>query len=202
RFPDHYTWHSREVLRRGLDLARRDATLVICPSRATIAACEEAGINADRLRLVPWGVEVRTLNASEAAAVRKRYGTERPYLLFWGTREPRKNLPRLLEAVRRLDNRDVELVLAGPAGWKEGVTDGSGGVGGRVRALGFVPPEELGALYEGAELVVYPSLAEGFGLPVLEAMAHGVPVVTSAGSATEEGAGRAAPLVEPVDTAA
>jgi glycosyltransferase involved in cell wall biosynthesis len=200
RFPDHYTWHSREVLRRGLDLARRDATLVICPSRATIAACEEAGINADRLRLVPWGVEVRTLNASEAAAVRKRYGIERPYLLFCGTREPRKNLPRLLEAVRRLDNRDVELVLAGPAGWKGDVTDGSDGVGGRVRTLGFVPPEELGALYEGAELVVYPSLAEGFGLPVLEAMAHGAPVVTSAGSATEEVAGEAALLVDPLDT--
>ena len=130
--------------------------------------------------------------------MRKRYGIDRPYLLFCGTREPRKNLPRLLEAVGRLDNREVELVLAGPAGWKGDATDA--GVGDRVRALGFVPPDELGALYEGAELVVYPSLAEGFGLPVLEAMAHGAPVVTSAGSATEEVAGAAALLVDPLDT--
>jgi glycosyltransferase involved in cell wall biosynthesis len=188
------------VLRRGLELARRDAALVMCPSSATIAACEEAGIQTDRLRLVPWGVEVRSLDGSEAAAVRKRYGIDRPYLLFCGTREPRKNLPRLLEAVRRLDNPEVELVLAGPAGWKGDVTNGSSDLGGRVRALGFVPYEELGALYEGAELVVYPSLAEGFGLPVLEAMAHGAPVVTSAGSATEEVAGAAALLVDPLDT--
>ena len=89
-------------------------------------------------------------------------------------------------------------MLAGPAGWKGDATDA--GVGDRVRALGFVPPDELGALYEGAELVVYPSLAEGFGLPVLEAMAHGAPVVTSAGSATEEVAGAAALLVDPLDT--
>jgi len=144
-------------------------------------------------------VDVRSLAGSDATAVRKRYGIDRPYLLFCGTREPRKNLPRLLEAVRRLDNRDVELVLAGPAGWKGDVSDGSDELDSQVRALGFVPPEELGALYEGAELVVYPSLAEGFGLPVLEAMAHGVPVVTSAGSATEEVAGDAALLVDPLD---
>ena len=198
-YPEHYTWHSRAVLRRGLVLARRHARLVICPSKATMDACRSAGIGSERLRLVPWGVRVRPLDASEAEAIRRRYGIERPYVLFCGTREPRKNLPRVLEAFRRLDRPGFELVLAGPHGWKEELADGIAALEGRVRSLGFVPPEDLDALYAGAAVVVYPSLAEGFGLPVLEAMAHGVPVVTSAGTATEEVAGDAALLVDPLD---
>jgi len=199
-YPEHYTWHSRAMLRRGLELARREARLVICPSTATMDACRAAGIGSERLRLVPWGVRVRTIDASEAEEIRRRYRIARPYVLFCGTREPRKNLPRVLEAFRRIDHPELDLVLAGPIGWKEDLTDDLASLEGRVRPLGFVPPDDLGALYEGAAVVVYPSLAEGFGLPVLEAMAHGVPVVTSAGTATEEVAGDAALLVDPLDT--
>jgi len=199
-YPEHYTWHSRAVLRRGLDLARRHARLVICPSRATMDACRAAAIDPDRLRLVPWGVRMRTLGGSEAAEVRRRYGIERPYVLFCGTREPRKNLPRVLEAFRRIARTDLDLVLAGPPGWKEDLSDEMPSLEGLVRPLGFVPPDDLDALYAGASVMVYPSLGEGFGLPVLEAMAHGVPVVTSAGTATEEVAGDAALLVDPLDT--
>ena len=199
-YPEHYTWHSRAVLRRGLTLARRHARLVICPSKATMDACRSAGIGSERLRLVPWGVRVPTLDASKAEEVRRRYGIERPYVLFCGTREPRKNLRRVLEAFRRLDRPGLDLVLAGPEGWKEALAEGIAALEKRVRSLGFVPPNDLDALYAGASVVVYPSLAEGFGLPVLEAMAHGVPVVTSAGRATEEVAGDAALLVDPLDT--
>ncbi len=198
-YPDHYTWHSRAVLRRGLELARRHARLVICPSSTTMDACRAAGIGSDRLRLVPWGVRVRTMGEPEADAIRRRYAVEQPYVLFCGTREPRKNLPRVLEAFRRIDRPGLELVLAGPEGWKEDLAEGIASLEGRVRPIGFVPPEDLDALYAGAAVVVYASLAEGFGLPVLEAMAHGVPVVTSAGTATEEVAGDAALLVDPLD---
>jgi glycosyltransferase involved in cell wall biosynthesis len=198
-YPDQYTWHSRAVLRRGLELARRHARLVICPSRATMEACTGAGIGSERLRLVPWGVRVRTIDATEVKEIRGRYAVDQPYVLFCGTREPRKNLRRVLEAFRRVDRPGLELVLAGPEGWKEDLADAMASLEGRVRALGFVPPHDLDALYAGAALVVYPSLAEGFGLPVLEAMAHGVPVVTSAGTATEEVAGNAALLVDPLD---
>jgi glycosyltransferase involved in cell wall biosynthesis len=117
--------------------------------------------------------------------------------LFVGTVEPRKNLGRLLAAVQALGRPDLEVVLVGPAGWDRQVEERRG-----VRRLGFVTRAELAALYAGSAVVCYPSLREGFGLPVLEAMAHGAPVVTSAGTATAEVAGDAAVLVDPLDTEA
>jgi glycosyltransferase involved in cell wall biosynthesis len=195
-YPDHYTWHSRLVLRRGLELARRHARLVICPSRTTVDACRAAGFDDDRLRLVPWGVRSVAADPARIQPIRRRYRLDRPYVLFVGTVEPRKNLHRVIEAFRRLGRPDLELVLAGPQGWKE---DLGASVAGRVRRLGAVPRDDLECLYAAADAFVYPSLAEGFGLPVLEAMAQGTPVVTSAGTATEEVAGEAAVLVDPTD---
>jgi glycosyltransferase involved in cell wall biosynthesis len=118
------------------------------------------------------------------------------YLLFVGTLEPRKNLRRLVEAVELLPaGRD--LVVVGPAGWGAGDDPQSS----RVRWLGFVDERTKAALYAGAEVLCYPSLREGFGLPVLEAMALGTPVVTSAGTATAEVGGDAVVLVDPRDPA-
>lgn len=199
-YPDHYTWHSRSVLRRGLELARRHARLVMCPSKTTMAACRDAGIGSERLREVPWGVHVRPLDPEYVDQIRRRYGLRRPFVLFCGTVEPRKNLPRVLAAFRALDRPELDLVLVGPRGWKQELHRDLASLGERVRRLGFVPREDLDAVYASAEVVVYPSLGEGFGLPVLEAMAQGVPVVTSAGTATEEVAGDAALLVDPTDT--
>lgn len=116
---------------------------------------------------------------------------EGDYVLAVGTLEPRKNLRRLAEAARRAD---VELRVVGARGWGGVELDGD-----RVRWLGEVPDAELAALYRGALCLAYPSLYEGFGIPVLEAMACGAPVVTSAGGATEELAGDAAVLVDPLD---
>src|SRR5207237_5311696 len=103
----------------------------------------------------------------------------------------RKNLHRLVEAVRRAD---IELRVVGARGWR-GVEVGGNG----VRWLGEVSDLELARLYRGALCVVYPSLYEGFGIPVLEAMACGAPVVTTRGGATEEVADGAAVLVDPLD---
>jgi glycosyltransferase involved in cell wall biosynthesis len=198
-YPGHYTWHTRAVLRRGLELARRHSRLIMCPSRATMADCQTAGIGPERLRLVPWGVRGRPVEEEDAHRVRIRYGLYRPFVLFSGTIEPRKNLRRVIDAFRSLDRTDLELVLAGPQGWREGIETALEPLGGRARRLGFVPRPDLDALYASATVVVYPSLREGFGLPVLEAMAQGAPVVTSAGTATEEVAGNAAVLVDPLD---
>jgi glycosyltransferase involved in cell wall biosynthesis len=114
-------------------------------------------------------------------------------VLAVGTLEPRKNLARSIEAARRLG---LELRVAGMEGW--GGVDASGP---GVSWVGFASDEELARLYRGALCVVYPSLYEGFGIPVLEAMACGAPVVTSRGGATEEVAGGAAVLVDPEDVA-
>jgi glycosyltransferase involved in cell wall biosynthesis len=109
------------------------------------------------------------------------------YVLAVGTLEPRKNLRRVAEAARRAG---LELRVVGAAGW--------GGVEAPGR-VGEVSDDELAALYRGARMLVFPSLYEGFGIPVLEAMASGTPVVTSRGGATEEVAGGAAVLVDPLD---
>jgi glycosyltransferase involved in cell wall biosynthesis len=196
--PAHFTRRGVRFLTRGLELARRDADLVLCPSRATMNDCERAGFASSRLRLVPMGVDAAPASEEDVGAARARYGLDAPYLLWVGTIEPRKNLGRLLEAYRRADP-DAELVLVGPTGWREDPDALVGDLKGRVRSLGFVPARELAALYAGARAFCFPSLSEGFGLPVLEAMAQGTPVVTSRGTSTEELAGDAAVLVDPLD---
>jgi glycosyltransferase involved in cell wall biosynthesis len=149
--------------------------------------------------LVPWGVHAREIGAEESKRVYRRYGLDHPYILFCGTIEPRKNLPRVIQAFQALDRPDLEMVLVGQRGWKEDIEAALTKLAGRARRLGLVPRGDLEALYSQAAVVVYPSLREGFGLPVLEAMAQGAPVVTSAGTATEEVAGDTALLVDPLD---
>jgi glycosyltransferase involved in cell wall biosynthesis len=197
--PEHFTRRNRRLTEQGLAIARDEADLVCAPSAATLRDCEGHGVDAARLRLVPWGVAATASSPESVAAVRARLGLARPYLLFAGTLEPRKNLPRLLEAYAEVhDELDLDLVLAGPVGWGEEVRLPAE-VAARIRPLGFVPRGDLDPLYAGAAAVVYPSLREGFGLPVLEAMAQGAAVVTSKGTATEEAAGGAAVLVDPRD---
>jgi glycosyltransferase involved in cell wall biosynthesis len=200
--PEHFTARGARFFRRALELALREARIVTCPSQATIRACVGAGFEADRLRLVPWGVRAETPSADERERVRSRFALDRPFILFCGTVEPRKNLHRVLEAYRALDPPNLDLVIAGPKGWREDIEQPLSELMGRARWLGFVPSRDLGVLYADATVVVYPSLEEGFGFPVLEAMAQGAPVVTSAGTATEEVAGDAALLVDPLDTEA
>lgn len=203
--PDHATRHGNRFFRRGTELARRHARLVLVPSEATAEECRGAGFDPDRLRVVPWGVEARPVGPDDVAAARVRHGIGRPYVLFVGTIEPRKNLGGVVAAMATLAGRDVDLVVVGPSGWNEDIgarLRGLDGTGIGVHRLGFVPLADLPALYAGSAAFCFPSLREGFGMPVLEAMAHGAPVVTSASSATAEVAGDDALLVDPLDPAA
>ena len=137
--PEHFSTRGVRFFRRALELALRDARMVTCPSQATIRACVAAGFEADRLRLVPWGTRAETLSADQRERVRSRYGLERPFILFCGTVEPRKNLHRVLEAFRSLDRPDLDLVIAGPKGWREDIEGPLRRLGERATWLGFVP---------------------------------------------------------------
>jgi len=195
--PSAFTRHGLRFFRRGTDLARRHARLVVVPSEATAAECRDAGFDADRIRVVPWGHRPLAVTAADVERVRALHGLPARYVLFLGTLEPRKNLGRLAAAWRASVGAEVPLVLAGPAGWGEGAPSGPG-----VVPVGFVTGVERDALYAGAAVVAYPSIREGFGLPVLEAMAQAAPVLTSVGTATAEVAGDAAVLVDPTDVGA
>lgn len=192
---EDFTAHGLRLFDRGLQLARADADLVLVPSEATRTDCLQAGVAAERVRVVPWGITRREVTEEQIESTLRRFALERPFVLWTGTLEPRKNVARLLDAFRQLD-RDETLALAGPQGWGPvAVPDDA-----RVKQLGFVAPRDLDALYAAARAFVYPSLKEGFGLPVLEALAHGAPVVTSRGTAMEEIVADAALLVDPTDT--
>ncbi len=192
--PSQFTRRGNSIFRRSLEQIRLRADLVLCSSQATMDDCVSTGISADRLRLVPLGVESTKADATEVARVRTLYRLPERYLLFVGTVEPRKNLRGLVEAVAQLDD-PLPLVVAGAEGWGDVAIPSLGD----VRFIGFVPAPDLDGLYAGAEVFCYPSEREGYGLPVLEAMAQGTPVVTSRGTATEETAGGAAVLVDPLD---
>lgn len=195
-YPDQPTRRGLRFFRTALDRTLRHAALVHCPSQATAEDCLAHGFSEDRIRVIPWGLDWDLATDSEVDAVRRRHAIEGPYVLFTGTLEPRKNLAALLEAFGLIQNREITLVVAGPTGWGDALVglDSPG-----VKALGFVPRADLAPLYRGAEVFCYPSLLEGFGLPVLEAMSQGTPVVTSAGTATAEVGGEAVIAVDPTD---
>ena len=183
RYPDAFPrWH-RLYGQIGLRRILRGADAVVAVSELTKAEIVTlVDVPAERIRVVPNGVDdVFTQDGPTA---------EGDYVLAVATLEPRKNLARTVEAARLAG---VELRVVGARGW--GGVDVPGW-------LGEVTDAELGALYRGARCVLYPSLYEGFGLPVLEAMACATPVVTSRGTAMEEVAGGAAVLADPLDAAA
>jgi glycosyltransferase involved in cell wall biosynthesis len=199
--PGHFTQRGVAFFRRALDITRDEAAAVVVPSQATRDECVAAGIDGDRITVVPHGVRPAATTPDQVAEFRGRFGLERPYVMWAGTREPRKNLPTLLAAFTRVlrSGADLDLVLVGPDGWGPGKDRLTRTEEERVRLLGRVPAADLAAAYAGAAVFCYPSLREGYGMPVTEAMAHGVPVVTSRGTATEEAAGGAALLVDPRD---
>jgi glycosyltransferase involved in cell wall biosynthesis len=185
RYPEHFTAWTRWYARTLLLPVLRSATQVLAVSEFTRREVAElAGVPEERIDVAYNAASPGTWSPDGPCA-------EGDYVLAIGTLEPRKNLSRLIEATARLG---LELRIAGAAGWG-GVEIGAP----HVRWLGRPSDEELATQLRGALCLAYPSLWEGFGIPVLEAMLCGTPVVTSAGSAMEEVAGGAAELVDPLD---
>lgn len=159
----------------------------------------------------PFGLELRVerYKALSMEKIREKYGIKGDYILFVGTFQPRKNIVRLIEAFSRVKidsslraQNDITLVIVGKKGWmyKEILeAPKKYGVEKHVRFLEFVPDEDLAVLYQNARCFVLPSLYEGFGLPILEAMSNGCPVITSNVSSLPEAGGDAALYVNPTD---
>ncbi len=186
--------------------AARRADAVLAPTRtAADAIAATYGIPVDRVRIVPLGVSpaFRHVQASAVAAVRMRYALWAPFILFAGAEPPRKNLTRLVEAFAMLGAEfdEVELIRVGPPLPRDVRADACAarlGLGRRVRNIGSVARDDLPAIYAAASCLAYTSLCEGFGFPIVEAMAVGTPVVTSNCSSMPEVAADAAILVDPL----
>ena len=176
----------------------KDKTYIIADSKSTKNDLMEIyGLSDSQIDVIYPGIEsvYRPQSKEEIDRVKTKYHLPKEYILSLGTQEPRKNIPRLIEACKDLD---LSLVLTGKYGW--GHTPGVNGAHTPgVLALGYVDETDLPALYSGASVFAYPSLYEGFGFPVLEAMACGTPVVNSNTSSLIEVAGNATILVDPLD---
>jgi glycosyltransferase involved in cell wall biosynthesis len=211
RFPEAFKPFHRRYLRWITSISTRRAQRVIAVSESTRRdIIQFFGVHGDRVVTVPNGVtgEFSPADPDQVADFRRRRGLPDRFILFLGTLEPRKNLVRLIDAYadwRQTGSTSVKLVLAGGQGWYYDQVFArvvERDLSHDVLFPGYVPAAELPWWYRAAELFVYPSLFEGFGLPVLEAMACGTPVITSTSSSLPEVAGSAALLVDPSDTAA
>jgi len=213
-FFDHPEWHERSKVvffRRMIRAAARRATVLVCVSEYT----------ADRLRAVvdPRGDVVVAYHGVDHdrfvakgdddadLATLGAHGIQPPYIAFMSTIEPRKNVPTLVRAFARVaeSRPELRLVLAGSDGWgaraaRDAIA--ASGVATRIIRPGYLADADVPALFRQAAVVAYPSFEEGFGLPALEGLACGAPVVTTLGSALAEVAGDAALLVAPDDDAA
>jgi len=210
-FPGGQFFSRRFVVPTSLERATRIIAVSETTKRDVIA---RFGTDPNKIDVVYGGVEHQAFPAG-SAEVLKQYGLKRPYLLFLGTLEPRKNIESIVRAYVALAQRfpklvmDVDLVIAGGSGWKsDGLrrliaeTDRAFGTSGpRIRTLGYVSAVDKPSLLSQALVFIFPSLYEGFGLPPLEAMSFGVPVVASNRGALVEVVGHAGVLVDPLDVA-
>jgi len=205
-FPHDAPPRDRLVLRPLLPLSVRRAAAVIVISESTRRdVINRLGVPDARITVTPLAAppHIRMVTASSVMdRVRSMYGLSQEYILAVGNLQPRKNLGRLIEAfsIIRREGHDAQLVIVGQARWRQSEilrTVKERGLDNDVVFTGYVADADLSALYSGAAVFVYPSLYEGFGLPILEAMACGAPVVTSNTSSLPEVAGDAALLVDP-----
>ena len=208
-FPRVVPWKHRLFFRIFMKPAAKTADIILTDSyHSQRDIAKHLRVPKEKIRVTYLGYTPPASPSEQAPApddILKKHAISKPYLLFVGIQEPKKNLERLIEAfvlLRRTSavKADMQLVLAGGKGWlsdhlRQLACDLA--VEQHVIFTGFVPDDDLPTLYRQAELFVFPSLYEGFGLPVLEAMTYGVPVVTSTASSLPEIAGDAAALVDP-----
>jgi glycosyltransferase involved in cell wall biosynthesis len=209
RIPERYPPARRLYMRTMTRLAARVADAIIVPSMTVRGdVIDLLHVDAAKVHAVyeAAGEQYRPLDREASMAVARRCGVDRPFVLSVGSREPGKNRARLIRAMHELRSEGIDraLLVVGQKAWKyeeEQTLARELGMDDRVIFAGYVAAEDLPALYAAADLFAFPSLYEGFGVPVLEAMACGAPVLTSNVSATAEVAGEAALLIDPLSVA-
>jgi len=198
KYPQEHLPYYIKAHTRHLKRAKKYADRIIAVSQSTKKDLINQGIHPDKITVIysaPAQIFKPLKSKSQLQAIKAKYGLKGPYLLSVGTQEPRKNLTRLIKAYSQLKLKTMPLAIAGKFGWGDRTQPIKG-----VKLLNFVPDEDLVGLYSAAKAFIYPSLYEGFGFPVLEAMACGCPVITSNTSSLPELGGQAALYVNPKKT--
>lgn len=205
-YPQNFRRFNRSYLRTLTRLSARRARRVIAVSESTKRdLVQHYGLSPTRIDTIHNGVDpcFRPLPSDQVADFRTKQGLPEQFILFVGTLEPRKNIVRLVEAYAQLPKPRPSLMLIGGKGWlyeEIFARVEALGLSDQVHFVGYIPADELPWWYNAAVLFAYPSLYEGFGLPLLEAMACGTPVITSTASSLPEVVGDAGQMVDPVDT--
>jgi len=215
RYSAGYESAALEIYRRALPRTLERADALVAISHSTASDLQELfGVSPDRIRVIPYGVDerFRPLDNEECRPMLARYGlSERPFVLLVGRVEHRKNHVGALHAFQQLKRRGLlpdhmAVLCGGPGSGQDGAAAQAEidelELGDDLQVIGYVDPEEMVHFYAGADALLFPSLYEGFGFPVLEAMASGTPVVTSTTSSLPEVAGSAGICVDPNDVEA
>ena len=191
---DWFPSRGKRFAEAWLDKTRK-AERIICPSITTFKDLVKAGFDEQIIRIVPLGVKTRKVGQDQVECLLEENSIKTPFILWVGTIEPRKNIPTLVQAMQQIP--EIPLVLVGPKGWESDLQSAIEPIRERVRIIGEVDEVTKHTWYKAASVFCFPSLMEGFGLPIAEAMSHGTPVVTSSTTATSEVAGDAALLIDP-----
>lgn len=196
RFPETVDTKVLDIQKKRLSWVQKEAKIIFTDSLTTKNDLQDLlKINPDKIKTIYPGVEMQFPSKEQINLTLKKYNLKRQFILTVGKLEPRKNIKRLIEAFSNLEDIDINLVIVGPEGWEpisDEMTKNS-----NIRILNFVSDTELFSLYRSCLYFVFPSLWEGFGYPVIEAMKSGTPVATSATSSLKEIGEDAALLFNP-----
>lgn len=198
KYPENFPSAIIDNHKAKLFWVKKESKLVIADSESTKRdIIEYLQIPESKIRVIYLGVDAQFFPQTSESVLRikKRYGIRKDYLLCVGTQEPRKNLFRIAQAFKQLNSHAIELIIVGNPGWGNPIRGNE-----NIKVVGYVENKDLVSLYSGAIAFIYPSLYEGFGLPLLEAMASGTPVLTSNRGSLAEIAGNFAHTINPDQT--